>query len=608
MTRKQSFLNALAILSLSFRFTDDDTTTARLLAETSRSMIPIIAPGNDNCVKAVMIQIGDTVEGTTFGATLDTLPSCLGYPHVTAGVWYTFLGDGSPILVSTCRTTHNDSSTADAFLSLYQGSPCGQLQCLPSYLDSLSGSGYIYGGTSVGIQSTSNTTYYVHVSNRYRESSSPFFLSVSAHTRPIHGRCSKAGEIIVDGDLVRGTIHRSKEKANIATPCGSRLFNGNNGYGMAWYRINVTKNATLRASTCLGQVSEGIDRLTVVRGECDGRTCLAESSVYCDDREEKTDDGEEKDSGPFFDFDVIADGTIYSIIVWGQFVNSRQQAFFELDIHTFNPPDNNDCETAIGLIVDGPSVIGTLFDSTPSFDAFDYPCGYGAGVWYSFIGTGDLVSASSCSDVYSHSISIYEGVCGVSLKCFAPPRVVIPKGCYSNGGSSAPVQSVKGVTYHVYVWSVTGTLIDGSFTLSVTTVTSPPNDEWSGAIEVVPDENLIVVGNTMDVMSRNQTLTNNECHRCASQSPALWYLVRGTGKAMRADAPSSDTHFYTVISIFEDPTNDDSCLGWDDNRCRSWVIWQTELGVDYYILVAGYGMEMILLVSLVFASRLSKEL
>ena len=526
------------------------------------------------------------MEGATFGASLDTLPSCMdmGYPNFATGVWYTFLGDGSPILVSTARRTHNDSNTAYTVLWVYQGSPCDQLECLSSYSDSLSHGGLIQGGTSVGIESTGNTTYYVLVSSRSRHSrSSPFFLSISAYAKPIHGECSKAGEIIVDGDPVRGVIHRSTANARLETLCGSsRSFNENYGYGMAWYRIDVTKNATLRASTCLGQSSGAIAGLTVVRGDCDGQTCLAESFVSCDRGE--------IDGGPFFGFDVIADGSNYFIIVWGYLRESTHLGFFELGIHTFNPPDNDDCEAAVGLIVDGPSVIGTLFDSTAPVDDYDYSCGHGEGVWYSFIGTGDIVSVSSCSDVYSHSISIYKGECN-SLKCFAPPRFSIPKGCSSNGGSSAPVQTIKGVVYHVYVRSFTGTLIEGSFTLSIKTVTSPSNDECNGAIEVVPDDNLVVVGNTAHVVydvSLNRTWAANACYRCASQSPALWYLVRGTGAAMRADAPSTEVHFSTVASILKDPYSNDSCIGWDNNRCGSWVIWQTEPGVDYYIRVAGY--------------------
>ena len=597
MTRTSSFLRAFIILTLSFNCTDDNTQRVRRLAETSRSKIPIIAPDNDNCSEAVMLQIGDSIEGTTFGATLDSLPSCMdmGYLNVVADVWYKFRGDGSPILVSTSRRTHNDSNTVDTFLSIYQGSRCGQLECLPSYWDSEYDGDLTQGGKSVVIESTGNTTYYVHVSNRNRDSrSSPFFLSISAYAKPIHGECAKAGEIIVDGDPVRGVIRRStantrgvirRSTANATriTPCGfSNSFNENYGYGMAWYRINVTKNATLRASTCLGQSSGAIRGLSVVRGDCDGQTCLAESFVSC----------HQMDGGPFFDFDVIADGSKFFIIVWGYLRDSTQLRFFELGIHTFNPPDNDYCEAAVGLIVDGPSVTGTLFDSTAPVDDYDYSCGHGDGVWYSFIGTGNIVSASSCSDVYSHSVSIYKGECGNSLNCFAPPRFVIPKGCYSNGGTSAPVQTIKGVMYHVYVRSFTGTLIHGTFTLSIKAVTSPSNDEFSGAIEVVPDDNLVVIGNTVNVIydvSLNRTWTTNECPRCASQSPALWYLIRGTGAAMRADAPSTTVHFYTVISILKDPYSDNSCLGWSNNRCDSWVIWQTEPGVDYYIRVAAEG-------------------
>lgn len=573
MTRKQSFLKALVIVTVcSVVCIVYNINGALLQPETSLSMIPLMVPANIKCTQATVLQLGDTIEGTTPGVTLDTLPPCfqMDSQNNTAGIWYTFQGDGSVILVSTCPRAYNGSNTASTDISLFEGLPGGQQEFHVNYLDRQFPCGEEY--SSRFLSSTRNATYYVKVSNSFGSTiSGLFFLTVSAYTKPIHGRCSNAGVITVDGDPVHGTISTTEDTK---TPCGSDMYQEWFAYGVAWYRIDVRKNATLRASTRLGSLSFGTDRLTVVHGECGAEECLVEASF---------------DS--WATFDVVADGSNYFIVV-----SAYDGAIFELGIHTFNPPDNDDCQKAIRLIVDGPSVIGTLFDSTSSSnnyleDQFELSCGGREGVWYSFTGNGDTVIASSCSDVYSPSISIFEGECGILLKCLGRPLSVdVKEGCYSNSGYSA-VQTIKGVTYHIYVSS--STRIKGSFILSVETVTtSPSNVDISGAIEVFPDNDLVVTGNTVGVLydaSHNQLWTANDCDPNTLRSPALWYLVRGTGKAMTAHVNSRYSKSQFVVCIAHDPHNEDLLLGWEMRSSaigETSAIWQTEPGVDYYLRVA----------------------
>ena len=119
--------------------------------------------------------------------------------------------------------------------------------------------------------------------------------------------------------------------------------------------------------------------------------------------------------------------------------------------------------------------------------------------------------------------------------------------------------------------------------------TPPTNNECSAAIEVNPDDDTRVVGNTLDVRYDEASLL---CDHGTSSSPALWYVVQGTGETMRADTCSNYTDFNTVISILEGPCGvaNSTCLVSNDDSCgpaSSSVIWPTEAGVDYYIRVAG---------------------
>ena len=561
--------------------TSPSTSITPTLSSFPSSASPHPTPANDNCNDAILVEIGDTISGTTDGSTSDSFPFCSMMENQSAGVWYKFQGNGSPVLVSTC--VHAGLSSSYRYVSVYQGLACGQLECLPTYHQDLICGGVAF-GSSIAMESNPNVTYYVHISAQDEWAFGEFSLSVSPYMKPIHDQCSKAGDITVDGAPVRGIVSRLVSEGDLPSiPCGSTMDFGSD---MAWYEFTPTKNATLRASTCSSGTAAMSTGLTVVRGDCDVQTCLAESFpgteyLNCGD------------GGSVVDFDAVADGSNYSVIVWGSIEGDL--GFFELDIRSLNFPDNDNCKAAIELTVDGPKVTGTLLDSTVSIDELDPSClrfdTTGVGVWYSFIGTGDYVSATVCSEVRFADISIYEGECDGSLQCLAPPSSITPMGCNANGGKSSTAQTIEGVTYYVLVSDFDSGILSesGVFDVSIKTVTPPTNNECSAAIEVIPDEDTRVIGNTMDAIYDEAFFS---CTHGVSRSPALWYLVRGTGKAMRADTCSNYTNFDTDISIFEGPcgVNNSVCIFSNGNSCgsvSSSITWPTEAGVDYYIRVAG---------------------
>jgi len=534
-------------------------------------------PSNDNCTDAVTLQIGATVVGTTYGAHSDTVPSCQLAENDAEGVWYKFQGNGSPILVSTCLDAYNASFSSSTIVSVYQGSNCGQLQCLPVYHQSLSCGGPSYEGSSFSMESASNTTYYIHITDQYEDYSDGFSLSVTEYLQPIHDECSSAGDIMIDGDAIHGTARLVGDEAeeSSGSACGS-LKSGIDG--IAWYTVTPTKNATLRASTCSAGTSAMSTGIAIVSGGCDEQACLAESdpNVYyqgCDQ------------GGAIVDFEVVA-GAEYSLVVSGSVLGDL--GFFELKVRTLNRPVNDRCEGAVDVGAVGSNVTGTLFDATTSPDEEDFSCSiysYGEGVWYTFTGTGEVVRASSPSDSVS-SISIYEGECG-SLKCVAKPR-----NDYSDGVKSSVVQTVEGVTYYVLVSgnggnnnnfnSNNGMEADGSFDLSIASVVPPPNAECSAAIDITLNDPEPTYGST------EFALEDGFQSECAGvyipQSPALWYRVEGTGQQMKVDTCSNT--FDSMVSVLEASCDgNSSCIASSDYACGSPLIWETEEGVPYYIRV-----------------------
>ncbi len=82
-------------------------------------------PLNDECVGAEPIACGDIVIGDTTIATPDTAPFCFTSDGTAGGVWYSFIGTGDEVVLTTC----NAATTYDTKLRVYTGD-CSVLNCV----------------------------------------------------------------------------------------------------------------------------------------------------------------------------------------------------------------------------------------------------------------------------------------------------------------------------------------------------------------------------------------------------------------------------------------------------------------------------------------------
>lgn len=83
----------------------------------------------DFCEGALTIECGETIAGTTVGATVDTNAQSCGQSINSPGVWYTFTDDfGFPTdyVVSLC----DGGTDYDSKLTIYEGTDCGTLVCV----------------------------------------------------------------------------------------------------------------------------------------------------------------------------------------------------------------------------------------------------------------------------------------------------------------------------------------------------------------------------------------------------------------------------------------------------------------------------------------------
>lgn len=142
------------------------------------------APANDLCADAISIGCGDVVTGNTEAATGNGAPtSFCGTTPGDAGVWYSFVGTGGDVTLSTC----NANTDYDTKLNVYSGD-CGTLTCVGGDDDDFSCEHSIR-HSLVEFFAEEGTTYSVYA-NGFSDSRGNFTLDVScALVASIDGDC-----------------------------------------------------------------------------------------------------------------------------------------------------------------------------------------------------------------------------------------------------------------------------------------------------------------------------------------------------------------------------------------------------------------------------------
>ena len=137
-----------------------------------------LPPANDLCANAIPLACGARVSGTNVGATAtdDPTGSC-GTSVEGGGVFYTIVGRGANITVTTC----NSSTTFDTKLFVYSGS-CGALRCVGGNDDD-SNCGANSSASSYTFNAAFGTTYYVMVGG-FQGATGNFVLGASCATPP----------------------------------------------------------------------------------------------------------------------------------------------------------------------------------------------------------------------------------------------------------------------------------------------------------------------------------------------------------------------------------------------------------------------------------------
>lgn len=243
------------------------------------------------------------------------------------------------------------------------------------------------------------------------------------------------------------------------------------------------------------------------------------------------------------------------------------------------PPPNDGCDMAIAVNC-GQTVAGnTDFATVASLPS----CGTtitSPGVWYSFEGNGNFITASTCGAAdFDTKISVFTGDCNF-LTCIEGNDNAA--GC-ANNTSQVSWLSSPGVDYFILVHGFLSET--GSFDLTMDCVPPPPNDLCSAPIALACGQ---TVSGTTNIASVETNVNASICGTPIN-GPGVWYSTVGDGSTYILSTCGTAT-FDTRISVFTGSCDIPVCVGGVDNTLgcdnnTSEYFWQTTPGEPYLILI-----------------------
>jgi hypothetical protein len=232
---------------------------------------PAPPPANDDCANAITIACDDLIAGDTTNATPETVGAYTGANEDAKSVWYTFVGDGSAVTLSTCNDTPDTipgDATYDTKIDVYSGD-CATL----THVGGNDDGGGCAGFSSLvsNLPTVNGTTYYVRVYGYSSASQGQFNLSMTctpACTPAVTNQdCATALPLVLNDPAV--SSDNTCATANVNNPSCDL-------YGTiadVWFSVEVPNSGELNVTTTLGTATDV--NVAVYEGACGSLTEVA---------------------------------------------------------------------------------------------------------------------------------------------------------------------------------------------------------------------------------------------------------------------------------------------------------------------------------------------
>ncbi len=460
-------------------------------------------PSNDDCANAIAIGDGTTAYSTV-GATTDgpshDLDGCQFDGQTYNDIWYVYTATCDGVLtVSTC-----DDAAYDTDLVMYDGADCGALNFL-ACSDDAAGCGGFTSEFSAPV--TMGNDYLIRVGGFSDVDSGTGNLTLTCQaTGGGNDECEDAIEIPCNGSASASNLTATDNPSDPAFSC--RFGGAGNGVGSIWFSFVatdttafITTNLSTGASdTLLGvydgscgslteiacSEDEGVGLLSEVCaiGLTPGNTYYIQVASFSDaSRGDITVDI----TCPCEQGRCCLDGGTMCVVN-AELECAQLGGIWDAGLDCVSDPcplapSNDDCEDAISLAL--PSTV--TFDNSVGTDDIGVPCGVASGpfknVWYKVIGTGNTITATTCSAntaVTDTKISVFCGDC-LELDCVAGND----DDCVDFEAFQSTVSfcSQAGAEYYITVGNFSALTTPGQIEVSVFEDGVP----CSGAVKCIPE-------------------------------------------------------------------------------------------------------------------------
>jgi hypothetical protein len=526
----------------------------------------ILPPGgffsstHHQCSKAQELKensmIYDSMSETTWDDTTNSCGDSMDFGFAT---WYSFVAEESTFMqASTCNNADFDTQ-----ITVLSGH-CGELNCVT------------FNDNACGDQSQAiwfaekGVTYFVAVSG-YRDDWGEYTLTMQPTT--INDQCNDAGIPLKLGEALSGTTSGAASDQTLESCDDVDISNSG-----VWYQVKdvdgpVITNAIGRALDFSGQVS-------VYDGTCDQLVCMAGSKAGS------------------VSWTANRDSS-YLVYVNGADSEGDFDLFFGRDAQ------KDTCRFADSLL---PSSFAFIGDTQDTRQHNVQSCGIDGishsapGMWFNVKGTGNYLTASTCSyeSVLDAEISIFRGSCD-NLECIDGTGDALP----CEGGVTW--ETTKEEEYFIYV-SGRGSRV-GKFWLTVIEEDAIPVKVETGApTETVPgsvcSEPLALesftpktkeyLGSTALGSALGSEIPLFFGGNVAS-SRGVWYEVEGSGSFVEVSTCKEGMKFDSRISLFSGDCGSlrsvgkTAACGGDSDSIK----WQSAPGQAYLLFVHGPNVETI---------------
>ncbi len=385
-----------------------------------------------------------TTENATASAGIPA-PGCASYNG--GDVWFTTVVPASgTIIIDTDTGVITDSGMA--IYSVTGVCPTPTLTLIECDDDgSINGGALMSSITRTGL--TPGETIYIRVWEYDNDNPGTFDICVTEPPGPpVNDDPCTATNLSVNSPCSFSTYtnESATDSAGVPAPgCGS--YSG----GDVWFTVTVPASGSIIVDTDTGVMTDS--GMAIYSG-----TCSSLSLIECDD-----DDSDNGAMSSITSTGLTPGSTVY-IRVW-EFGNDNNGTFDICVTEPPPPPTNTDCASATSINC-GQSIFATTNGTTGS-TAHGTGCTMSDyGVWFHFVGTGDLTTIDvTPNGSYDTEIAVLEGNCGALTNIT----------CQDGFGSDSYTFTTTSLTdYYVYVahYSSFGSTT-GDFTIEITC--TPPN-------------------------------------------------------------------------------------------------------------------------------------